>query len=148
MPTANGSLSSDDELLVEEADAEPASFTFQSDLSDDDAPDPLGLDLIASASLAAMNGTLEVAAKDEDEEQEKSVGNFQDAPTNGVAATSTDTPRKGAGSAIEVQLPWLSQAQRAGYLKVKVPDDWPAEDEQLRLRRRRRGVSRFFAYKA
>ncbi|AEO62345.1 uncharacterized protein THITE_2106426 [Thermothielavioides terrestris NRRL 8126] len=136
MAADNGS--DDDELFV--ANAEPPPFTFQSDLSDDDAPDPLALDEIASASLAALNGILGPAPKAVKQEEEQPFQDLHDDGTaNGVVAAPPDQPRRDATSVIEVCLPWLSPAQRAEYLKVEVDDDWPVEDEYLGQRRKRKG---------
>ncbi|KAK4153914.1 PHD/FYVE-zinc-finger like domain-containing protein [Chaetomidium leptoderma] len=135
METTHGFLSSDDELFVNGATEDPAPFTFQSDLSDDDMPDPLNLDETARETLAALNGTLDSPQKDEPEPRPTT----KDGIANNVAVPPADKPRKGVTSVgIEVRLPWLPPAQRAGYQKIKVEYYRPTEDEHLGTRRRRR----------
>ncbi|KAK4241599.1 PHD/FYVE-zinc-finger like domain-containing protein [Achaetomium macrosporum] len=139
MATSNSLFGSDDELFVNGADTEPPPFTFQSDLSDDDAPDPLALDEIASASLAAMAGTLESLPWDKNEAETKPQQAPKGGQVNGVAESPMDEPEVDVGSVIEIHLPWLPPAYRAGYQKVEVDDYWPGEDEYLRTRRKRKG---------
>jgi hypothetical protein len=157
MTAPNGFLSSDDELFVDKATADPLPFTFQSDLSDDDddadadpdpdpdadhhLPDPLLLDHIATATLATLDGPLEGLAAPAEDTHHRGVR------TNGVAAApedKKDKPRIGVSPVqIEVCLPWLPPAQRAAYQRVHDDDYWPEEGERLGKRRRRRAVSRF-----
>jgi hypothetical protein len=140
MDETNGSPTSDDELFVNGGTEEPEPFTFQSDLSDDDAPDPLTLDEIAKVSLAALNETLASPPTDETEPRPTS----KDESTNGVTEPSAEKRRKGVRLVdIEVRLPWLAPAQRAGYRKVRVEDYRPGELDYLRTRGRRRRVSYF-----
>jgi hypothetical protein len=135
MAASNGS---GDELFVDAADTEPAPFTFQSDLSDDDAPDPLTLDKIAKETLAALSGTSGSPAKDE----RQSWLSMNDEHTNGVNEPVADKPRKdGVPVRIEVQLPWLSPARRAEYRKIRVEDYRPQEPEHPRRGKGRRRVS-------
>ncbi|KAL2190773.1 hypothetical protein L209DRAFT_15145 [Thermothelomyces heterothallicus CBS 203.75] len=124
MEKADGMSDSDDELFVDQGDMERAPFTFQSDLSDDeDGPDPLALSGVGTPS-ADGNEPAPVAT---------------DGKINGSAEDVSGGPlRKGPRLVhIEVQLPWLSPAQRAGYDKVRVEDYHPGEDEP-RTRGRRR----------
>jgi hypothetical protein len=137
MTTSNGLFSSDSELFVNGDDADPAPFTFQSDLSDDDAPDPLALDEIASASLAAMAGKLE-SLWGQNEAESKSPQGTKGGQVDGLADSPMDESEN-VMSIIEVQLPWLPPAARAGYQKVEVDEYWP--DEYHRTRRKRKGVS-------
>ncbi|KAL2167861.1 hypothetical protein VTG60DRAFT_690 [Thermothelomyces hinnuleus] len=124
MEKANGMPDSDDELFVDQGDMERAPFTFQSDLSDDeDGSDPLALNGVGTPS-ADGNELAPIAT---------------DGKINGSTEDVSGGPlRKGPRLVhIEVQLPWLSPAQRAGYDKVKVEDYHPGEDEP-RARGRRR----------
>jgi hypothetical protein len=135
MAATNGS---DDELFVDAADTEPAPFTFQSDLSDEDAPDPRTLDKIAKETLAALNGTSISPAKDE----RRSWLSNNDGHANGTVEPAAHKPREDIVSVrIEVQLPWLSPARRAEYRKIRVEDYRPEEPGQARTRKRRRRVS-------
>ena len=160
MADINGHTSSDDELFVDGAFADPGPYTFQSDLSDDDdddTPDLLPLDKIATASLAALNGSLaglvsppEVEPGDEpmDEEDEPRPATRRKhtsrARTNGSAETPAHKPGNGFTPVkIEVRLPWLSPAQRAQHRRVEVEDFRPEDGNHRRLRRKRHAVSRF-----
>ncbi len=63
MATANGHSSDTEGMFVSPGPdrdpvTEPPLFTFQSDLSDDDLPDPLALNEIASATLATLHDAL------------------------------------------------------------------------------------------
>jgi hypothetical protein len=144
MATPNGFLDSDDELFVDGGGEDHAPFTFQSDISDDDGPEPLALNEIASVTLAALNGALELGLppKDDDGNENDPRPATKHKRTKRAIGAPADKPRKGVPSvAIEVQLPWLSPAQRAAYQTVSVEAYRPGEDEYLRTRRKRRGVS-------
>lgn len=148
MATPNGFLDSEDELFVDGGTEDLQPFIFQSDLSDDEAPGSLALNEIASVTIAAMNGPLGLGSSSKDDEDNKDLGSAikhdgaNGTPTKGAREALADKPRTGIPSvAIEVQLPWLSSAQRAGYQKVSVEDYHPREDEHLRARRKRHGVS-------
>lgn len=138
MGTTNGFLSDDDELFVNGDTDDPAPFTFQSYLSeDDDAPDPLTLDEIAKVSLAALNS---LASPPIDESEPTPT--TEEGQENGVIEPPLEEPRNGARYVdIEVRLPWIPPGRRAGYRKIKV-DDYRAEVyDDLRTRKRRRRVS-------
>lgn len=155
MAGRNGFVNSDDELFVD-ALADPAPFTFQSDLSDDDVPGPLPLDEIATATLATLNGTLGLGSppppppppddggsQPAREEKKGIVGTVS--PANGVADVPEDKLGRGTTRvSIEVHLPWLSPAQRASYTKVEVEDYRPLEGGYRESSRRRRTVSLSF----
>ena len=162
MADPNGLASSDDELFVDGAFADPEPFTFQSDLSDDDdVPDPLPLDEIATATLAALNGTLAgLVSPPEDEPMREPEDEPEDEPENEPMCEPTheDEPRPATKDKhtshvrtnggftpikIEVRLPWLSPAQRAEHRRVEVQDYRPGDDGHPRTRRRRHAVSRF-----
>lgn len=155
MATTDGLLSSDDELFVSQDDLEPDPFTFQSDLSDDDdddGPDPLALDEIATQSLA----TLQVLGSLPDEKTDTQPTSADEdmnetSDTNGDAETPADEPkdkprvnkpkdkpRSGTASVgIEVRLPWLKPTRRAEYQHIEVEDYQPPEEDHG-LRRKRR----------
>lgn len=143
METTDDSPSTEDKLPTNEATTEPPLFTFQSDLSDDDAPDPLTLDEIAKVSLAALDSALGTPLKYE-KELWKSVTRDEQ-PNGATELPIVEKPRKGVRPVdIEVCLPWLAPAQRAEYRKVSVEDYWPEELEYLRPGKRPRGVSHVF----
>lgn len=172
MAAANGSLSPDDELRLDPVAAEPPAFEFQSDLTDDDdddeehddngnAPDPLALDEVASASLA-LAGSLETPVKTESkspppgptiEEEEKGedvgVNGAAAAETAAAAATEEEEAEEHKQKSdvrfvdVEVSLPWMSPSRRAEYEHVEVGEYLPPpEDEYHRPRRRRHRVSK------
>lgn len=143
MATANGFLTSDDELLLSEIATEPAAYEFQSDLSDDDeaAPGPLALGEIATASLALTSAPPESPAKNRVEAWLAASGR-----ENGVAREEEGKKGPSAGGVrpveIEVVLPWLSPEKRGEYQFVEV--DEFADHEYHRPRRKRCGVSQIF----
>ncbi|KAL2157372.1 hypothetical protein VTH06DRAFT_6190 [Thermothelomyces fergusii] len=123
METANGMPGPDDESPVDQGDVERAPFTFQSDLSDDEeAPEPMSLD---GGDTPSADGN-EPAPVETDGDAIGSTGD----------ASASPPPKGPRPVQIEVQLPWLSPTQRAGYEKVEVEDDYVGEDG-LRARRRR-----------
>jgi hypothetical protein len=147
MTTTNGFLSSDDGLLLDALTGQagdPPAFEFQSELTDDDAPDPLTLDEIANASLAALTNGLRSQA--EKETYPRPVAADWKTNGNGGIKARTKTRRDGIKIVdIEVPLPWLPPVQRAAFKHVVVEDyQAPREDEYRRARRKRRGVSHIF----
>lgn len=116
MVTTNGFLTSDDELLLDEVATEPAAYEFQSDLTDEDAPDPLTLDEIATASLAVA-GTLDPPTSKIEPRP------ASEAQENGIVKEAKATSAGGARPVgIEVHLPWLSPAQRGEYQYIEVDE--------------------------
>ncbi|KAL2127067.1 hypothetical protein VTI74DRAFT_11385 [Chaetomium olivicolor] len=138
---SNGVLGSDDELFVSEDTSEPAPFTLQSDLSDDDGVDSLALDEIATKSLAALNGVLgslpdeSKARRVSSKDQTKKTIETAEVPSS----EPQDKPRGSAKSAgIEVRLPWLPPARRAEYQHIEIEDYRPPEKDHYGLRSKRR----------
>ncbi|KAL2255859.1 hypothetical protein VTK26DRAFT_2606 [Humicola hyalothermophila] len=146
MAKTNGLPDANDELVLKALIAkttEPQTFEFQSDLSDDDGPDPLALDEIANASLAlstALEGQERGGSEPQPVKQvvERQINGNDSSPTT----ESEMTQPKGVRFVdIEVTLPWLPPAKRAGYQYVKVE-----EYDYHRERRKRYVVSHTFLY--
>jgi len=133
MKKTDGLLKSNDKLSVSLASIGRGSITAKWGSSDRSGSNSLAPEEIAEVSFETLNG-LGTRSRDKNESAPVAENKRERNLTKPFASLQSKRPRL---VDIEVQLPWLSPAQRAKYTKVKVEDYQPGGYE-LRTQRKRR----------
>ncbi|KAK4200698.1 hypothetical protein QBC40DRAFT_68481 [Triangularia verruculosa] len=144
----NGLLSSDDELFFDPMTTmEPTSYEFQSELSDEDGPDPIAVDEvtqpIAPPVPSHMTPTMPVAPMDflpdsliQPEKPPVTNGHGYDGHRSDTEESAPAKPVQIVD--IEVPLPQMSEEKKAEFKYIEVPEMTP-ETEGYMTRRTRYG---------
>lgn len=151
LPTmaTNGLLSSDDELFFDPMPTEePTTYEFQSELSDDEDPDPIAVDEITQPVAPSVPSHLMPAmprANMDDFFPDDSMQYEEPPVTNGHGYDGHPSDRDDSAGPvtrivdIEVALPEMSEEKKAEFEYIEVPEMKP-ETEGYMTRRTRNGV--------
>lgn len=145
----NGLLSSDDELFFDPMPTEePTTYEFQSELSDDEDPDPIAVDEITQPVAPSVPSHLMPAmprANMDDFLPDDSIQYEEPPVTDGHGYDGHRSDRDDSAGPvtrivdIEVALPEMSEEKKAEFEYIEVPEMKP-ETEGYMTRRTRNGV--------